>query len=409
MNCAGVLVSAVALLGVTVTPAGRLKVDVLTSTLPKKLPEGTMDTESTWLPPGAMTMGLLGLAPELSDKLNWPRIRKKTVKLTVVAPLTPVTVNCVSPAAAPTEALIWKFCEVPAGTRNPLLGTVTPAGRLPAVKFTVPVKPEVWWTRTLKDAELPMSTITGFVLVLPDTESEKVPDPILMNTVALVLKPPPEAEMIMRPINGCAPAAMLTGKVAAPPGLTTKLEVGVLMVATVNEALTVTLPAKAPIALTFTTTLLEAPALITRGVVEDVAVDGTTAMENAPEPAIIVAVVEATKFPLINALMPMLSVVPAATEAARLTVTVLNPPIVTRVETGEMVTPVGKLKLMSTSPANVGLAMAAICKLAELPGAIAIGVLLLAAGVSESVTCGVMKKAMGMDCTSAPEVAVSVP
>ena len=51
-------------------------------------------------------MGLFALAPELSDKLNWPRTRKKTVRVTVVAPLTPVTVICVSPAAAAAEAEI---------------------------------------------------------------------------------------------------------------------------------------------------------------------------------------------------------------------------------------------------------------------------------------------------------------
>ena len=44
VNCAGVLGSAVALLGETVTPAGRPKVDVPMSTLPKKLPTGTTDT-----------------------------------------------------------------------------------------------------------------------------------------------------------------------------------------------------------------------------------------------------------------------------------------------------------------------------------------------------------------------------
>lgn len=254
-----------------------------------------------------------------------------------------------------------------------------------------------------------MSKIKGLVLVLPDTESENVPDPILMNTVALVPWPLPEAEMIIRPINACAPAAILTGKVAEPPGLTMKLEVGVLMVATVNEALTVTLPVNAPIALTFTTTFEEPPAAITSGVVEFVAVDGTTAIEKAPVPATIVADAEATKFPLMNPLMVKLRIEPVGTEAARLTLTVLNPPMVTRVETGVIVTPVGKLKLMSTSPANVGLANAAICRFAELPGAIAIGALLLADGVSASVICGVTKKAMGMVCTSAPEVAVIAP
>ena len=44
VNCAGVLGSAVTLVGETVTPEGRPKVDVPMSTLPKKLPTGTTDT-----------------------------------------------------------------------------------------------------------------------------------------------------------------------------------------------------------------------------------------------------------------------------------------------------------------------------------------------------------------------------
>jgi hypothetical protein len=59
--------------------------------------------------------------------------------------------------------------------------------------------------------------------------------------------------------------------------------------ATVKDAVTVTLPLNEPMALTTTPTWPELPALITSGVVEEVAVDGLMAMANAPLPAMMVA------------------------------------------------------------------------------------------------------------------------
>lgn len=332
-----------------------------------------------------------------------------------------VTVSCVSPGAASELAVTANLSQetgtpgkkpetekqgprVPAvlfGATETLFGeTVTPGGRFVTVKVTGPLKfccSTISTPRTAGDWPL-TSTVSGLPAVIgpPGKKprngvSTRLPEVVVTKIWALLSRLPLVARKDIVAVSGGALALAETGKMADWPAFTVWLACGVLRKpeSPKKAATMVTGPVKLPEGFTVTLAFTGEPPGWTRsGVAGEEAEAGFTLIWNVPVAMEKKANAPVTGKPSIDALIWTPSCVPGATLGEAATVTVTEPPILTRAVGGVTVNPATGWKVKSTAPTKPGAPPTDTCNGIEPPGGIRALVLKLAMGLSVRVTCG---------------------